>query len=248
MENNAKVNWQNDRGLCALHEAARSPSEDIVDLLVELGADVNLRSSEGRTALHYAATADPTGNICRKLLDRGADVGAVTAENKTALHYATSAEVVETVLRAHYRRVAAACACATCPGVPAPPTATSSSSSSAAPAAAPAAAAAAARANKICRTCKGVAYCSAECQRADWLRGHRERCRGGVTTPFIDIVDTDGRTAWHTTRLDGFFAAADALVAAGVRADVVDTDGRTADEYEGENNVMPGGPPGCVVS
>ena len=43
-----------EQGNTALYYAVESMHEDVVDLLIQLGADVNRKCQHGNTALHYA--------------------------------------------------------------------------------------------------------------------------------------------------------------------------------------------------
>lgn len=55
-----------------LHYAIGSNAENIAEMLIKRGADVHLRTSEGRQALHLAAEAGLL-DLCKLLLDKGAD-------------------------------------------------------------------------------------------------------------------------------------------------------------------------------
>ena len=50
----AEIESANERGLIALHEAARTDSSVIVEMLLKNGADINASNNEGITALHIA--------------------------------------------------------------------------------------------------------------------------------------------------------------------------------------------------
>lgn len=69
----------------ALHLASQSGLEEVVSILVQHRADINARERDGRTALHFAKTA----NIARYLLERGADIEATDRLGYTALHIAS---------------------------------------------------------------------------------------------------------------------------------------------------------------
>jgi ankyrin repeat protein len=52
----ADPNLRSRSGLAPLHHAAQSGrGRDIVDLLLEAGADINIRDNDGRTPLDYAS-------------------------------------------------------------------------------------------------------------------------------------------------------------------------------------------------
>lgn len=79
LDRGADVHARSDGGRNALHLAARFASADMVEMLLERGkADPDVRTSEGRTAFHYAASAARDGNeerrdVLRVLRDWGAD-------------------------------------------------------------------------------------------------------------------------------------------------------------------------------
>ena len=54
-------------------------------LLVPYTADINLKNSDGWTALHYAA-ANGQDNIAKFLIDHGVDLNATNEDGWTALH------------------------------------------------------------------------------------------------------------------------------------------------------------------
>lgn len=62
-------------------------NEKIVQLLIDRGADVEVKTNDGRTLLHIAALA---GNekIIRLLMDIGADIKARNNNGVTLLHWA----------------------------------------------------------------------------------------------------------------------------------------------------------------
>ena len=67
--------------------AAANGHERVVDLLIRHGAEVNLQSSKGLTALMFAAYLGPPA-VVRRLLRAGADAAARTVDGKSALHFA----------------------------------------------------------------------------------------------------------------------------------------------------------------
>ncbi len=78
------INHQDTHGVTALHWAAAQGYNDIIKLLLDLGANVNLQNAEGNTPLHLAAR---NGNLStvRLLLARGANATVVNRQGQTAL-------------------------------------------------------------------------------------------------------------------------------------------------------------------
>ncbi|XP_049947961.1 serine/threonine-protein phosphatase 6 regulatory ankyrin repeat subunit A-like [Schistocerca serialis cubense] len=74
-------------GSTPLHVAAASRRDAAVRLLLEAGADYDVRDGSGRTALHAAAAS---GNVYafRLLLDAGSDPESQDSEGNTAVHLA----------------------------------------------------------------------------------------------------------------------------------------------------------------
>ena len=78
-------------GLTCLHAAARAGEPAAVALLLDSGANVNARSANGRTALHFASEMPlqhKSAATASLLLLRGADVRARDGRGRTALHAA----------------------------------------------------------------------------------------------------------------------------------------------------------------
>ena len=71
----------------ALTVAAALGMVDVVGVLIEQGADVNLNKSQGRTPLMAAAVCDRI-TIVQKLIDTGADLNQLDQYGHTALHLA----------------------------------------------------------------------------------------------------------------------------------------------------------------
>lgn len=93
-EDATKINELNDGGLTALMIAANEGNEALARLLLEHGADVNVRAMkdnllpnvQGSTALHFAVLNGNTGMV-KLLLEHGADLFYVNNEGNTPLHY-----------------------------------------------------------------------------------------------------------------------------------------------------------------
>jgi ankyrin repeat protein len=69
---------QNEQGLTPLHLAARRGHSEVVELLLDRGAELEQTDDRGFTALLYAASSRSL-DLVRLLVDRGADVGVVAA-------------------------------------------------------------------------------------------------------------------------------------------------------------------------
>jgi ankyrin repeat protein len=62
----------------------------VTKVLLEYGADVGARDTQGGTPLHDAAeSGDPDSEVVQLLLEHGADVNAQDGDGWTALHLAT---------------------------------------------------------------------------------------------------------------------------------------------------------------
>jgi len=83
----ADVNEHGNMGRTPLHYAANNHHKEVVELLIEKGADVNARERYLCTPLHYAL---PSIEIVRLLVANGADVNAKDKEGQTPLDYAES--------------------------------------------------------------------------------------------------------------------------------------------------------------
>ena len=81
----ADVNYNN--GATPLYMAAYYGHEQIVKMLIEAGADINVKCVVGWTALQIAS-ARGDENIVKMLLKAGADINAKNNNEHTALRYA----------------------------------------------------------------------------------------------------------------------------------------------------------------
>ena len=74
-------------GATPLHIASAADAAEVVAVLLDGGADGDVRESTSATPLHYAAAFD-SGSAAAALAARGADVGAATEKGVTPLHAA----------------------------------------------------------------------------------------------------------------------------------------------------------------
>mmetsp|Transcript_39722 Transcript_39722/g.100076 ORF Transcript_39722/g.100076 Transcript_39722/m.100076 type:complete len:168 (+) Transcript_39722:88-591(+) len=84
-------------GVAAIHEAAKWGNKDVVSLLLEHNAKVDIASASGRTALHFAAE-NGKDDVVELLLANGANINALDRNNDTPLHLASSKGKLSTVL------------------------------------------------------------------------------------------------------------------------------------------------------
>jgi ankyrin repeat protein len=100
------INARNIRGQTPLHLAAMKGNSDVLQLLLENGAQVDaLASDSGCTSLHYAAGLGHV-ELCELLVRYGADPDAQTARLQTPLHLAVASghsDVVALLLKYHAR-------------------------------------------------------------------------------------------------------------------------------------------------
>ncbi|EHK47127.1 hypothetical protein TRIATDRAFT_217580 [Trichoderma atroviride IMI 206040] len=83
-----------DLGSTAL--ALATDNSEIVHLLIEKGADLNIRDSSGKTAMMFAAW-DKNSEILRMLVENGANLDMVDDKGVCALHYAVVSGSVDCV-------------------------------------------------------------------------------------------------------------------------------------------------------
>ncbi|KAI8903760.1 ankyrin repeat-containing domain protein [Gorgonomyces haynaldii] len=78
-----------------LHRAAEQSDPSFCKILIDTGADVDVRDSDGKTPLMYAAWRGKYAEVCRYLLDMGADVQAVCNYGESVLLHAQDAKYIE---------------------------------------------------------------------------------------------------------------------------------------------------------
>jgi len=95
----SKLNEQNRYGFSLLHEALSGHKWDIAEFLINEGIDINLKDSEGATALHDLCNSGCTKglddfkmqiNLIKKLLELGCSVNEPDNEKNTPLINATA--------------------------------------------------------------------------------------------------------------------------------------------------------------
>eukprot|EP01027_Heterolobosea_sp_BB2_P014661 GEZU01021028.1.p1 GENE.GEZU01021028.1~~GEZU01021028.1.p1 ORF type:complete len:215 (-),score=56.31 GEZU01021028.1:20-664(-) len=87
-EKGGDVNIKEQRNqVTPLHWAAREGKLNVLEFLLENGADINFQDKDGYSALHYAALNGHT-DVVRHLVKEGANVNAVDNQLRTPLHRA----------------------------------------------------------------------------------------------------------------------------------------------------------------
>lgn len=76
--------WASDKGVTALHWAVGFKKPEIIRLLINAGADVNLRDNRSCAPLHYAANFGRI-EIIKLFISHGADLNAKTERGVTPL-------------------------------------------------------------------------------------------------------------------------------------------------------------------
>jgi len=88
LEKGADPNVYDEMGVAPILGAARTNRADIIQLLIDNKADINIKKKEtNETALHYAAEYN-SGDAAMILIDNGADKTLKTSSGKTAMDIA----------------------------------------------------------------------------------------------------------------------------------------------------------------
>lgn len=104
--NEATALYNEVQGKTLLHGVCENNDIQLVELLVEHGADINCRDAEGFTPLHVAAIRGQV-KVVKKLVELGADDNLTTLDGKDAAYLAELNEEteIEEFLKSNERRV-----------------------------------------------------------------------------------------------------------------------------------------------
>lgn len=84
-------------GITLLHIASKPGNEEVVQLLIDEGAEINAADEDGETPLHRALEFNKNYNVARKLIENGADLANKTTDGGTPLHNLFSDTIAEVV-------------------------------------------------------------------------------------------------------------------------------------------------------
>jgi len=106
MNTEAHALYKEVQGNTLLHKTYEKQDTQLVELLVEHGADINCRDAESFTPLHFAAIHGKM-QVVKKLVDLGADDNLTTLDGKDAAYLAELNEEreIEEFLKSNERRV-----------------------------------------------------------------------------------------------------------------------------------------------
>ncbi len=89
------VNARSPNGLTPLHLAAMySDKPEVIETLIEKGANINARDKLGRAPLHFAAEDNQNPKIVEALLEKRTNPDPRDKEGNTPLHRAASSESI----------------------------------------------------------------------------------------------------------------------------------------------------------
>jgi hypothetical protein len=92
IENDIDINTQTNITMNNfLHTAILEKNENQANILIQKGADLNQKNTNGQTPLHLAVD-EGLEKICELLLEKGADVNSQDSQKNTPLHYAVNSK------------------------------------------------------------------------------------------------------------------------------------------------------------
>lgn len=83
-------------GTTLLHSASKSGNMELVRLLIQEGADVNVQDEDGESPLHGAMARSDNYNVARTLIENGADL---SVDGKTPFHNIFNRTVSHVLMR-----------------------------------------------------------------------------------------------------------------------------------------------------
>ena len=90
-------------GNTPLHQAARNQNPDIINALIQAGADIRAKNKYGYTPLHWAAWWNENPDTINALIQAGADINAKDEDGITPLHRAAqneNADIISALIQA----------------------------------------------------------------------------------------------------------------------------------------------------
>ena len=98
----------------------------------------------------------------------------------------------------------------------------------------------------VCSQCKAAAYCSKDCQIKDWKAGHKQACKGKMTTEKEGVGDCKRKRSGeggvsapeprlYTACQNGDIELVEMLLGKGATLDMQNSDGWTALFYASQN-------------
>ena len=95
-KNKDKLNTENKKGLYPLHYAINN-NEKLVELLIQMGADINQVDESGKAPLHHAAERK-NEYVVEQLIKKGANIDTKNGDGNTPIHLASYAGDKDTTL------------------------------------------------------------------------------------------------------------------------------------------------------
>ena len=83
-------NEKTERGMPVWFYAASHARWEVVEKLLDAGADIKATSDDGNTAIHLAACCNKNAHVFHRFIQQGADANSRSKDGRTLLHFATS--------------------------------------------------------------------------------------------------------------------------------------------------------------